>query len=441
MKYIYVLALFCINLIHAQETAVTNWINKNAIVIEDANQDTPLTNFKAKRSDIFKGVKLFGFGEATHFTKEFFDLKVKFFKYLAENEGVTLFMMEDVYNNFYEINNFIKGGEGDVREITGNFGFALWRNEEVMGLVQWMRNFNRGKPADKQVKFYSIDCQTGTNTNVNLKRFITNYKIITQEGISTVLDSCSAISIFSKSKDEAKLNGYLQQLQTLQNDIEEDFKPENQDQANDLKDALYTLNILNQFTGFVLQTTQQYRDKCMADNVQWILQHNGPAAKGFIWAHNSHVSKEDTKYKRLGMHLKNTFGNAYYSVGFSYAQGKLYGVDVNDKKEVVGVVYNVINPEKKTPEAVLNQAGAPVFFIDFKQAAQNTAMNSFLNAKLKCMDTGADGFNPKWWGVKAKLADMYDGLIFVREVSLPHYIQGRVRETMQNPVEEISVTR
>jgi len=441
MKYIYVIALLCFNLTHAQDTAVIDWINKNAIVIEDANQEMPLTNFKAKESDIFKGVKLFGFGEATHFTKEFFDLKVKFFKYLAENEGVTIFMIEDIHSNMYEINNFIKGGQGDAAQLAGSMGFLLWRNEEVQGLLQWMRTYNKGKPADRQLKFYSIDCQSAANINVNLKRFINKYNIKTQDGISAVLDSCSTISIFSKSKDEVKVKGYLKQLQTLQNDIQGNFKPENQDQANDLNDALYTLTILNQFTGFALSTTQLYRDKCMADNVQWILQHNGSAAKGFIWAHNSHVSKEDTNYKRLGLHLKNTFGNAYYSVGFSFAQGKLWGVKVNDKKEVVGVVYNVVNPEKKTPEAVLSQAQAPIFFIDFKQAAQNTAMNGFLNSKLKCMDTGGNGFYPKQAGIKAKLADMYDGLIFIRDVSLPHYIPGKVKETMQNPAEEITITR
>ena len=167
MKYIYVLALLCFNLTHAQDAAVTDWVNKNAIVIEDANQDTPLTNFKAKGSDIFKGVKLFGFGEATHFTKEFFDLKVKYFKYLAENEGVTIFMIEDIHSNMYEINNFIKGGEGDAAQLAGSMGFLLWRNEELQGLLQYMRKYNEGKPADRQLKFYSIDCQSGANTNVN----------------------------------------------------------------------------------------------------------------------------------------------------------------------------------------------------------------------------------------------------------------------------------
>ncbi len=441
MKYIYLLALLCFNLCYSQQAEITNWINKNAIVIEDASQDKPLTYFKVHRPDSFNGVRLFGFGEATHFTKEFFDMKVKFFKYLVENEGVTLFLIEDLYSNFYEVNNFIKGGEGDAIKITGDLGFSLWRNEEVAGLIQWMRDYNIGKPADKQVKFYSIDCQSGVNTNVNLKRFIDKYDIKTEQGINVVLDSCSTLQSFSKSKDEAKLKGYMKQLQTLENNIQSNFKPINKDQANDLNDALYTLTILNQFSGFLLNPTQQYRDKCMADNVQWILEHNGPAVKGFIWAHNSHVSKEDTDYKRLGMHLKNTFGNTYYSVGFSYAQGKLWGIKVNNKKEVVGVVYNVINPEKKTPEAVLSQAQAPVFFIDFKQAAQNAAMNNFLNAKLKCMDTGGNGFYPKMAGTKTKLADMYDGLIFIKEVSLPHYIPGKVKETLQNPVEEIMITR
>ena len=67
MKYIYVLALLCFNLTHAQDAAVTDWVNKNAIIIEDANQDTPLTNFKAKGSDIFKDVKAVWFWRSDAF--------------------------------------------------------------------------------------------------------------------------------------------------------------------------------------------------------------------------------------------------------------------------------------------------------------------------------------------------------------------------------------
>lgn len=441
MKKFYALSLLCFSFTYAQQADITNWINKNAIVIEDAGQDTPLTYFKGHRPESFNGVRLFGFGEATHFTKEFFDMKVKFFKYLVENEGVTLFLMEDLYSNFHEVNNFVKGGEGDARKITGDLGFALWRNEEVAGLIQWMRDYNMGKPADKQVKFYGIDCQSGLNTNVNLKRFINKYDIKTQQGISTVLDSCSNLSIFSKSKDEVRLRGYLKELQTLNNDFRNTFKPENQDQTNELNDALYTLNILTQFAEFVLKPTQQFRDKCMADNVQLVLQYSGLAAKGFIWAHNSHVAIEDTKYKRLGMHLKNIFGNTYYSVGFSYAKGKLWGTGVDKNKQLVGVIYNVTNPEKNTPEAVFDKAEPDAFFVDFKQAGKSAAMSGFLNTKLKCMDTGGNGYNPKWWGTKSKLADMYDGLIFIRDVSLPRYIPGRVKDIMQNPTEEIIITR
>ena len=199
MKHFYALALLCFSFTYAQENAVTNWINQNGITIEDAGQETPLTSLKNSKADIFKNVRLFGFGEATHYTKEFFDLKGKFFKHLVENEGVTLFMMEDVYINSADINRFVAGGEGDARQMAGNLGFTLWHNEEVMNLLQWMRTYNNGKPADKQVKFYAIDCQLWDNTNIVIKRFIEKYNVRTQDGTSVFLDSCTQSKFSDKT--------------------------------------------------------------------------------------------------------------------------------------------------------------------------------------------------------------------------------------------------
>ena len=428
MKHFYVLALLCLSFTYAQETAVIDWINKNAITIEDADQETPLTNLKTNGSDMFKNVRLFGFGEATHYTKEFFDLKAKFFKYLVENEGVTIFMLEDIYYGVAEINTFLEGGEGDTRQLTGNLGFTIWHNEEVMNLIQWMRNYNTGKPAEKQVKFYSIDCQSGFNTNKVIKRFIAKYSIKTEDGISTVLDSCAMLSSYSKKKDKTKLDGYIKKLETLKTDLS-NFSPKNADELRDATEASYALTVLQKFLNFLLQPNPDYRDKVMADNVSWILQHNGESSKGFIWAHNAHIAKHGDKFYRMGIHLKEKYGDAYYSMGFSYAKGKLIGM-TKKNDEIVWVAYDLDKPVKNTYAEIFNKADASLYAIDFKKALQNPAMNTFLNSNLRIMDEGSGGHFPGYKGKKEKLGQIYDGIIFVRDVSVPVYLKDKVPASM-----------
>ena len=64
----------------SQTNEIVKAINKNAFRIKDVNPNIEVEKNPTLDS-IFKDVRIFGFGEATHGTKEFFDLKVKFFKY------------------------------------------------------------------------------------------------------------------------------------------------------------------------------------------------------------------------------------------------------------------------------------------------------------------------------------------------------------------------
>ena len=72
--------------LRAQKYETIKWINNNAIKIEDADSNTKLSIFNVDIPDKFENSKIFGFGEATHHGKEFFDLKAKFFKYLVRTQ-------------------------------------------------------------------------------------------------------------------------------------------------------------------------------------------------------------------------------------------------------------------------------------------------------------------------------------------------------------------
>ena len=89
---------------YGQNDNVVNWINENAIKVEDADPDTELLIFNDNIPEKFANAKIFGFGEATHHGKEFFDIKAKFFKYLVETQNVKVFIMEDSYPSESGIN-------------------------------------------------------------------------------------------------------------------------------------------------------------------------------------------------------------------------------------------------------------------------------------------------------------------------------------------------
>ena len=160
MKNIISIFIFFLTVLsYSQKKQTIEWINNNSILIEDANPNSELIAFGQNTPVKFANAKIYGFGEASHNTKEFFDLKSKFFKHLVNTQGVRVFIMEESYQAESGINEWIGGGKGDINTIAENFNIGFWHSKEVVELLQWMRNFNLDKSKGDQIRFYGMDIQ------------------------------------------------------------------------------------------------------------------------------------------------------------------------------------------------------------------------------------------------------------------------------------------
>ncbi|MFP9115162.1 erythromycin esterase family protein [Flavobacterium sp. RHBU_3] len=418
-KLLFSIAAFCSLLLHAQNQPVVEWINTNAIVIEDATPTTPPAAFAANVPKKFKDARVFGFGEASHHGKEFFDLKAKFFKYLVENQGVTLFIMEESYQAEEGINRWISGGEGDINTIKDNFRLIIWHNKEVVELLQWMRNYNAGKPREKQVRFYGMDNQMGDSLNTKLRNYVKKHNISIDENLLTAADSCAAAKLKAGGLKGwgDKMHPQLQQVRKV---LESKSGRLSAAGSEEYYDTMRALNYLEEYTLFVTAPYSQSRDRDMYNNVVEILQHEGPNSKAFVWAHNAHIDKKSYgHYSSLsvGARLKEHFADAYYAVGFDFGAGILPGLVIKDKKANGWKNYDFKTPYKGTHAEVLVQAQPDVFFVDMDTANTNKDAAKFFNKKLKQLFLGGPGYNPdEPFFMKVKFAEHYDGIIFVKNI-------------------------
>jgi erythromycin esterase len=192
--------LFSLLNVNGQNNKTVKWINENAIAIEDSSPDSELTVFKDNTPKKFANAKVFGFGEASHNTKEFFDIKAKFFKHLVITQGVKTFIMEESYQAESGINDWISGGKGDVKTIAKNFNIGFWYTKEIVNLLQWMRNYNLNKAKENQIRFYGMDIQIGKNISKEICEFVNTHKITIDKKLLMIADSCSSKKIdYSKS--------------------------------------------------------------------------------------------------------------------------------------------------------------------------------------------------------------------------------------------------
>ncbi len=408
----------------AQDYKAISWINENGIKIEDANQDTKLTIFNTNIPLKFAEAKIFGFGETTHQGKEFFDIKSKFFKYLVENKEVKVFIMEDSYTSEVGINDWISGGKGNAETIANNFTIGFWSCKEIVDLLEWMRSYNQNKPKDEQIRFYGMDIQNVKNSNQEIRDLVKKYNIPVSEKLLLIADKCTEKKVdYMKSNNWADLQiPKLTEIESILVDFKKGTKNEYHD---DFDSTIRALNYLIKYTYYVQNNYSQTRDLKMFENAKWIIENKCKNGKAFIWAHNEHINNKGFgNYSKrniynLGRYLKEHYKNDYYSVGFDFGKGTQAGYfSTNDEKTSWKKV-ELNKPFAKTYAETLIEAKHEIYFIDMSKALEETSSN-FFKKKAKQIVAGGGGFNPKKNNLyQKKFSEMYDGLIFVKNISLP----------------------
>jgi erythromycin esterase len=429
MRKIFLVFIFILPLsINSQNKKTIDWITNNSIEIEDANPNSELIIFKNNTPNKFANAKIYGFGEASHNTKEFFDIKAKFFKHLVKNQGVKTFIMEESYQAESGINEWISGGKGDIKTIAKNFNIGFWHCKEIVNLLQWMRNYNLTKTKENQIRFYGMDIQIGKNISQEIREFVKKHKITIDEKLLIIADSCS-----NKKLDYSKSDSWWQvqipKLKKLEKQI-----LNSQIKGKEYKTVIRSLNYLIKYTQYASKIRTKYpestefRDLKMFENVKWIVENESKNGKAFIWAHNDHISKTEMYYTgsgiiNLGRHLKDYYKKDYYSVGFDFGTGNITGFVIDKKEGNHWKTYHIEKPFRKTYANTLMSVNKDIYFVDFQKAIESDFSN-FFSKKNKQLLIGGGGYQPKplYKIMISKIyTETYDGLIFVKKISIPDY--------------------
>ena len=102
--------------------------------------------------------RIVALGEATHGTREFFQLKHRMLEFLATEMGFTIFSIEANMPEAYRLNDYVLYGRGNPKELLRGMYFWTWDTEEVLDMILWMREFNQSGKG--RVEFTGFDMQT-----------------------------------------------------------------------------------------------------------------------------------------------------------------------------------------------------------------------------------------------------------------------------------------
>jgi len=112
-----VLALLAVSTLHAQVVdPVVDWIRSHAVLLKTTEAGNGFDDLRPLRALIGQA-RIVSLGEATHGSREFFQMKHRMLEYLASELGFTIFSIEANMPEAYRLNDYVLEGNGDPAQL------------------------------------------------------------------------------------------------------------------------------------------------------------------------------------------------------------------------------------------------------------------------------------------------------------------------------------
>ena len=139
-----------------RDEAIVTWLRSQAIPLRSITAGSGFDDLMPLK-DTLRGVRVVGLGEATHGTREFFQVRHRLLEFLVKEMGFTVVAVEGSYAAFMNINDYVLHGKGDRARVLADQKYWILDTEEVAAIIDWIRAYNRTVPDGKKVTFFGID--------------------------------------------------------------------------------------------------------------------------------------------------------------------------------------------------------------------------------------------------------------------------------------------
>lgn len=162
------------------------------------------------------------------------------------------------------------------------------------------------------------------------------------------------------------------------------------------------------------------RDAAMANNVQWVLETEGPDARVMVWGHNWHVTTKPMApgAGRMGTNLAETLGDDYVAIGFAFDRGQFTAGDRRPEAEPMSTAVMTVGPAKEgSIDAMLAQVGHPLFYLDLRVVPEAGLVHEWMGESWPLRDMPASFLpsNEANYYIDTALLHDYDAIVFVSE--------------------------
>lgn len=322
-------------------------------------------------------VQVVGLGEASHGVKQYHQMKAEVFKALVQNNGCHTFIIEGDFGGALKVEEYICGGDGTAEEAVGEIGFAIYRTQEMVDLVNWMRSYNENVSAEEELHFFGMDTQRYDNNKEYLfsvlDQTVPELSAEYKEVFSQLTDeNRTSLEADTLNKGKEAALELMKEMDAAKAVIAENSSQAAFDYAKECVNTIYAycdIQLSNDYNAV--------RDQYMFEKVEWFLQH-GDGSVLFINGHNGHIGKKSVAgYTCLGELLTESLGDTYYSIGTDAQETQF-----NSQKDKGG--FDIVEVRNTNDlNCQFNNSDNTPFFVDFTKAAADENWKAILNGKQR----------------------------------------------------------
>lgn len=368
-------------------------------------------------------VKIIGFGEATHGNIELQKLKKDVFEALIKNEHVRVFVIEGDFGGGQEINQFILNGKGSAEDAVNALDYSIYKTEQMMDFIKWMRDYNATASDDEKIFFYGNDMQ---RYDYSKKGLLDYYEVVNKEAeqkYAVQLEHASNNTMRSLSTKELK--EIDQVIDNIIFDLQSNKVAYTEYSSSDkFALALQYAQLMKQRTELFLNEGdyQQLRDQYLADNLQWIVEFEAAHGhdKVFFSGHNGHVEKTSASlagYKSMGSYLDEIYGTKYFAIGTDLMKSEFQALNRGSDKRKN---YKIKNNNGLVD--AFSEVEPDIFYVDFEKASRSKELLDIIKSEQKMVNVGDDFRSwqklvKMFYTIEMVPNKAYDGIIILKEAT------------------------
>lgn len=273
-------------------------------------------------------------GEASHGTSEFYRMRARITKALIEQKKIDFVAIEADWPDAYRIHDFVTHKQREEPhnwETFSRFPTWMWRNQEVLDFIHWLRDFNLARPREQRVGFYGLDLYSMFTSIHRVLHYLKRVDPVAAEVARQRYGCLTPWQQDPATYGRAALTGHYRSCEKDVVEMLRDLAARRAEAAVQDGEELFDAQLNAQLVAdaeryyrimyYGSDESWNHRDRHMFQTLLLLQRRYGKNCKAVIWEHNSHLGNAAaTQFGQhgqinVGQLCREQFGDEMYAIG------------------------------------------------------------------------------------------------------------------------------